>query len=88
MDLPLSELCEDINPPGRSSERYEWWKVGTYAHLHAAHAPSVLATIAVEGVQSRDGKTVQARRICSLGAQRWQGTWAEAVRIMGRTRTL
>ena len=28
MDLPLSELCEDVNNPGRISERYETWEVG------------------------------------------------------------
>ena len=70
MDLPLSELCEEVNPPGRSSERYGRWTVGTYTHLHAAHAPRVLAAITVEGGYSRGRETGQARQTWMFSARR------------------
>jgi len=46
MDLPLSELCEDVNLPGQPSEIYGRWEVGTYAHLHSPHTLGVLVAIA------------------------------------------
>ena len=51
MNLPLSELCEDVSVPGKTSnfKRYGRRKVGTHAYLHATHAPSVLVAIAVKG---------------------------------------
>ena len=48
MNLPLSEFCEDVNVPGQFFKRYGRRKVGTHAHLHAAHAPGVLVAIGAE----------------------------------------
>ena len=58
MDLPLSELCEGVNPPRQRSKRYGRSEVGTYAHLHAPHALSVLVSIGAKGGIRRDKETV------------------------------